>query len=84
MTRSGLRLTLAMAPALLLITAGAFAQRPETNLTGAWNAETDSGGGKTESKLLLKMEGEKLTGTLKTSYGDFPLQDGNVDGPEPA
>src|SRR5437764_6121412 len=72
----------AVLPACLiafLMTAAAQVPRAP-NLTGMWNAETDSGGGKTESKLLLKMDGEKLTGTLKTAFGDFPLQDGNVDG----
>ncbi len=68
------------AAALLLTLAVAQAQRGAPNLTGTWNAETESSGGKTESKLLLKMEGDKLTGTLKTSFGDFPLQDGNVEG----
>jgi hypothetical protein len=66
--------------ALLLAVAATQAQRGTPNLTGTWNAETDSGGGKTQSKLLLKMDGDKLTGTLKTSFGDFPLQDGSVEG----
>ena len=66
--------------ALLMVAAAAQAQRAVPSLTGTWNAETDSGGGKTQSKLLLKMEGDKLTGTLKTSFGDFPLQDGSVEG----
>ena len=29
--------------------------------------------------LLLKHQGSQLTGTLKTPYGEFPLQDGNVE-----
>ncbi len=66
--------------ALLMVVAAAQAQRPTTNLTGTWNAETDTGGGKTQSKLLLKMEGDTVTGTLKTSFGDFALQDGSVEG----
>src|SRR2546422_11446515 len=65
---------------LFVVAAAAHAQRGSGNLSGAWNAETDTGSGKTESKLLLKMDGDKLTGTLKTSYGDFPLQDGSVEG----
>jgi hypothetical protein len=65
---------------LLILVAAAQAQRPAPNLTGTWNAETDTGGGKSESKLLFKMEGDKLTGTLRTSYGDFLLQDGSVEG----
>jgi hypothetical protein len=66
--------------ALLFVVAAAHAQRGAPSLTGAWNAETDTGNGKTESKLLLKVDGDKLTGTLKTSYGDFAIQDGSVEG----
>jgi hypothetical protein len=65
---------------LVVVAAAALAQRPVPQLTGTWNAETATGGGKTLSKLLLKMEGGKLTGTLKTSFGDFPLQDGSGRG----
>jgi len=63
----------------VLVAAAAHAQRPAPQLTGTWNTETDTGGGKTVSKLLLKMDGDKLTGTLKTSFGDFPIQDGSVE-----
>jgi hypothetical protein len=66
--------------ALLMVAAAAQAQRAAPSLTGTWNAETDTGGGKTVSKMLLKMDGDKLTGTLKTSFGDFSLQDGSVEG----
>jgi hypothetical protein len=66
--------------ALLMAVAAAQGQRPAAQLTGTWNAETDSSGGKTQSKLLLKMDGDKLTGTLKTSFGDFPIQDGSLEG----
>jgi|GEM_PF-1424912 hypothetical protein len=66
--------------AFLVVVAAALAQRPAPQLTGTWNAETTTGGGKTLSTLFLKMEGGKLTGTLKTSFGDFPLQDGSVEG----
>ena len=75
MTRRGLLL-----PAALLVAAAAGeAQRAAPDLTGTWKTETDTGNGKTESKLLLKMEGDKLTGALKTSFGEFPLQDGSVE-----
>ena len=74
------RRLLCTATVLLVVAAAAYAQRGTGNLSGTWNAETDTGGGKTESKLLLKMEGDKLTGILKTAYGDFPLQDGSVEG----
>ena len=65
---------------LLMLPAAAYAQRRETDLTGTWKAETDSAGGKSESTLVLKMDHDQLTGTLKTSFGEFPLQDGNVEG----
>jgi hypothetical protein len=71
---------LAFAAACAWLVSAAWAQRPVINLTGTWKAETDTGGGKSESTLVLKMNGESLTGTLKNAYGEFPLQDGNVEG----
>ncbi|MGV3711016.1 MAG: hypothetical protein ACO1Q7_19490 [Gemmatimonas sp.] len=49
-------------------------------VTGDWDAFYNSpGGGKISFKLALKVDGEKLTGTVKRSAGESPLT-GTVKG----
>ena len=46
--------------------------------TGVWKLE--SADSKTPILLEFKQEGQKLTGKLKMPYGEFPLQNGSVEG----
>ncbi len=43
------------------------------SVAGDWDANYDSPGGPIAFKLALKVDGEKLTGTVKRSAGDSPL-----------
>jgi len=47
---------------------------------GIWKAQIQTAGGKSEKVLTLKSEGDKLTGTFKDERGEFPLQNGSVEG----
>ena len=48
-------------------------------VAGDWDASYNSPGGAIAFKLALKVDGEKLTGTVKRSSGDSPLA-GSVKG----
>ena len=56
---------------LTLITAvGVQAQK---TVAGEWDAAFNTPGGTQSLKLILKVDGEKLTGTAKRSRGDVPI-----------
>lgn len=44
-----------------------------STVDGEWNASMNTPGGVREFKIVFKVEGEKLTGTVKRSAGDVPL-----------
>lgn len=54
----------------LIFTVPASAQ---TSVAGEWDAVFNTPGGPQPLKLILKVDGEKLTGTAKRSRGDVPL-----------
>jgi hypothetical protein len=56
----------------------AAAQFRPPDFTGTWKLEgSDS---KTPMVLEFKQEGQKLSGKLKTPHGEFPLENGSVEG----
>lgn len=62
---------------LVLVFAGnASAQR---SVDGEWDGAFNTPGGPRPFKLILKVDGEKLTGTAKRSSGDVPIT-GTVKG----
>jgi hypothetical protein len=49
--------------------------------TGKWTAQVPGRDGQTrETTFNLKVEGDKLTGTMTGRQGDIPLSDGKVQG----
>jgi hypothetical protein len=54
----------------LIFAVGASAQK---TVAGEWDAVFNTPGGPQPLKLILKVDGEKLTGTAKRSRGDVPL-----------
>jgi len=60
----------------LIFTGGASAQK---TVAGEWDAEFNTPGGPQPLKLILKVDGEKLSGTAKRSRGDVALT-GTVKG----
>jgi D-glucosaminate-6-phosphate ammonia-lyase len=62
---------------LVLFAAGSVAA--QTSVAGEWDASMNTPGGARPMKLIFKVDGEKLTGTVKRSSGDVPLQ-GTIKG----
>lgn len=60
----------------LIFACSALAQK---SVAGEWDAEFNTPGGPQPLKLILKVDGEKLTGTAKRSRGDVALT-GTVKG----
>ena len=54
----------------LLLATGTFAQK---SVEGEWDGVFNTPGGARPFKFVLKVDGEKLTGTAKRSSGDVPL-----------
>jgi len=54
----------------LIFASGALAQK---TVAGDWDAVFNTPGGAQPLKLILKVDGEKLTGTAKRSRGDVAL-----------
>jgi hypothetical protein len=63
----------------LVLAAPAMAQ--STNITGDWDVTINSPQGAREVKATFKVDGEKLTGALKSQRGETPLE-GEVKGKE--
>jgi hypothetical protein len=62
---------------LAALTAGA----QTTNVSGNWKLTFETPNGAANPSLVLKQEGEKLTGTYKGRFGESPLE-GTVKGKE--
>ena len=62
--------------ALAVVLATAAMGSQETNPTGTWKWSTDRNGQKVESILKLKLEGDKLSGTISGRDGkDGPIEE---------
>lgn len=57
---------------LTLLGAGSPAAQ-STSVAGEWDAVFNTPGGPRPFKLILQVDGEKLTGTAKRSNGDVPI-----------
>ena len=56
--------------AMFVFAGGAFAQKI---VAGEWDAEFNTPGGPQPLKLIIKVDGEKISGTAKRSRGDVAL-----------
>ena len=50
------------------------------DLTGTWKGSISLQGNPLELTFKLKAEGDKLTGTITSTYGEIPLIDGKITG----
>ena len=62
--------TLFLLGAALIFAGSALAQK---TVAGEWDAEFNTPGGPQPLKLILKVDGEKITGTAKRSRGDVAI-----------
>jgi hypothetical protein len=65
--------------ASLLLAVSSFAA---DNVSGKWSAEMQGPQGTMTTTFTLKVEGDKLTGTVSGRGGDTPISDGTVKGDE--
>ncbi|HYW51451.1 MAG TPA: hypothetical protein VE861_12645 [Gemmatimonadaceae bacterium] len=67
----------------LLLTAAlsvvAVATAAAQSISGEWDAAMNTPGGPRPFKVMFVQDGEKLTGTVKRSFGDLPLE-GTIKG----
>lgn len=74
------RFAIALLVFLFVASGPATAQRPAVDFTGVWKVEMVGADAKAETLLDVKMQGQTLTGKLKTPHGEFPIENGSVDG----
>jgi hypothetical protein len=58
---------------IVFIAVFAIAASAQTSVAGDWDGSFNTPGGSRPFKLILKVEGEKLTGTVKRASGDVAL-----------
>ena len=74
-------LTMALAGLLLSAHVRAIAS-PQSSVVGTWDITIESPQGKRESQLVIKQDGGKLTGAMKSPRGERPLDSVKLDGSE--
>ena len=72
-------LTLALAGLFMSMQTSALAL-PQSSVVGTWDITIESPNGKRESQLVIKQDGGKLTGALKSPRGERPLDSVKVEG----
>lgn len=65
---------------ILLFLAGCFTTFAQSKITGDWKGTAESPNGVFEMNYTFKVEGTKLTGAMKTEFGDTEIENGKVDG----
>jgi hypothetical protein len=56
--------------------------RPQSNVAGTWELTVESPRGKSTSLLMIKQDGDKLTGAIKGQRGERPLDSVTLKGNE--
>jgi hypothetical protein len=67
--------------AAFLLAAALTAGAQSTNISGNWKLTLETPNGAANPSVVLKQDGEKLTGTYKGRFGESPLE-GAVNGKE--
>lgn len=62
-----------------MLLASAIGAAAQSSVAGDWDASLNTPGGSVSIKLVFKVDGEKLTGTVKRASGEVPLQ-GTIKG----
>jgi hypothetical protein len=67
--------------AAFLLAAALTVGAQSTNVSGNWKLTFETPNGPANPSVVLKQDGEKLTGTYKGRFGEFPLE-GAIKGKE--
>lgn len=59
--------------AAAIVLVGALVSSAQTSVAGEWDGSFNTPGGPRPIRLIFKVDGEKLTGTVKRSSGEVPL-----------
>ena len=65
---------------MLLLVAGSLSVFAQNTLDGNWKGTRETPNGTFEVNYTFKVEGNTLTGTWKTQFGEAKLENGKVDG----
>lgn len=78
-----MRLKPALLAATIVLSSAAFSFADDVSGTYTWTTGMGGGGGNNETTLVLKQDGDKLTGTLTGGRGgEQQIENGTVDGKE--
>jgi hypothetical protein len=64
--------------ALLLM--GFMVTKAQNAIDGTWKGSRETPNGTMEFTYNFKVQGDSLTGTIKSQFGELPLENGKVDG----
>ena len=64
----------------LLLLVGGLTTFAQNTIDGNWKGTRETPNGTFEVNYTFKVEGNQLTGTWKTQFGEAKLEDGKVDG----
>lgn len=64
----------------LLFLIGGLTTFAQNKIDGAWKGTRETPNGTFEINYTFKVEGDKLSGTWKTQFGESKLEKGKVDG----
>lgn len=64
----------------LLLLIGGFTSFAQNAIDGNWKGTRETPNGTFEVNYTFKVEGNQLTGTWKTQFGEAKLEDGKIDG----
>src|SRR5690606_5991598 len=59
---------------------GCFSTFAHSKIDGNWKGTRETPNGAFDLNYTFKVEGDKLTGNWKTEFGEFPLENGKVNG----
>ena len=52
----------------------------QSSIDGNWKGSRETPNGTMEFTYTFKVQGDSLTGSIKSQYGEIPLENGKVDG----
>ena len=64
----------------LLLVFGGFTALAQNPIDGNWKGSRETPNGTFEVNYTFKVEGNVVTGTWKTQFGETKLEDGKIDG----
>lgn len=64
----------------LLLLVGGLTTFAQNTIDGSWKGTRETPNGTFEINYTFKVEGDRLTGTWKTQFGETKLENGKVDG----